>query len=35
MVAYKAVNLVKRRQEEFTKNTSRKIQRFGIDKRVD
>jgi len=35
MVAYKAVNLVKRRQEEFTKNTSRKIQRFCIDKRVD
>lgn len=35
MVAYKAVNLVKLRQEEFTKNTSRKIQRFCIDKRVD
>ena len=35
MVSYKHVNLVKVRQEEFVKNTSRKIQRFNIDKKVD
>ncbi len=35
MVSYKAVQLVKLRAEEFPKNTTRKIQRFHIDKRVD
>lgn len=34
-VAYKAVNMVKIRYEEFPKNTSRKIVRFGIDKSID
>ena len=34
-VSYKAVNLVKIRNEEFVKNTSRKILRFNIDKSVD
>ncbi len=35
MVAYKAVQLVKLRTDEFPKNTTRKIQRFHIDKRID
>ncbi len=35
MPSYKYVNLVKVRQDEFMKNTSRKIQRFNIDKRID
>ena len=34
-VAYKAINRVKIRNEEFMKNTSRKITRFSIDKRID
>ncbi|KNY29206.1 AMP-dependent synthetase/ligase [Pseudobacteroides cellulosolvens] len=32
MVSYKAVKMVKIRQEEFKKNTSKKILRFAIDK---
>lgn len=35
MVAYKAVNLVRLRDSEFEKNTSRKIMRFQIDKSID
>ena len=35
MVGYKAVGLVKIRNEEFIKNTSRKITRFNIDKNID
>lgn len=35
MVSYKAVKFVKIRNEEFTKNTSRKILRFVIDKSID
>ncbi|HEX3029023.1 MAG TPA: AMP-binding protein [Clostridia bacterium] len=35
MVSYKAVKFVKIRNEEFTKNTSRKILRFAIDKSID
>ena len=35
MVGYKAVGLVKIRNEEFVKNTSRKITRFNIDKNID
>lgn len=35
MISYKAVGLVKIRNEEFTKNTSRKILRFAIDKTID
>ncbi len=35
MVAYKKIGLVKIRDEEFTKNTSRKIVRFKIDKFID
>lgn len=35
MVSYKAVGLVKIRQTEFMKNTSRKITRFSIDKSID
>ena len=35
MVIYKAVNLVKIRGEEFSKNTSKKILRFCIDKSID
>ena len=35
MVGYKAVGLVKIRNEEFVKNTSRKITRFNIDKSID
>ena len=35
MVSYKAVNHVKLRAEEFPKNTTRKIQRFHIDKHID
>lgn len=35
MVSYKAVNLVRLRQEEFLKNTSKKIVRFNIDKSID
>ncbi len=35
MVSYKAVKLVKIRQEEFKKNTSRKILRFAIDKSIE
>ena len=35
MVSYKAVKMVKIRNEEFPKNTSRKILRFAIDKNID
>ncbi len=35
MISYKAVNLVKIREMEFPKNTSRKILRFEIDKSID
>jgi long-chain acyl-CoA synthetase len=35
MVSYKSVKMVKIRYEEFKKNTSRKILRFTIDKRID
>ena len=35
MAPYKAVGLVKIRNEEFIKNTSRKITRFNIDKSID
>jgi long-chain acyl-CoA synthetase len=35
MVGYKAVGMVKIRNEEFVKNTSRKITRFNIDKNID
>ena len=35
MVSYKAVGLVKIREEEFYKNTSRKIIRYKIDKTID
>ena len=35
MIAYKAVNLVKLRDSEFEKNTSKKIMRFQIDKSID
>lgn len=35
MVSYKAVKMVKIRNEEFRKNTSRKILRFAIDKNID
>ena len=35
MVSYKAVNMVKIRNQEFPKNTSRKILRFAIDKNID
>ncbi len=35
MVSYKAVNVVKLRDEEFIKNTSKKILRFEIDKSID
>ncbi len=35
MVSYKAVKMVKIREEEFLKNTSRKILRFAIDKSID
>jgi long-chain acyl-CoA synthetase len=35
MVSYKAVNVVKLREEEFVKNTSKKILRFEIDKSID
>jgi long-chain acyl-CoA synthetase len=35
MVSYKAVKKVKIREEEFRKNTSRKILRFEIDKSID
>ena len=35
MVGYKAVGMVKIRNEEFIKNTSRKITRFNIDKNID
>jgi len=35
MVSYKAVGAVKIRNEEFIKNTSRKIIRFKIDKTID
>ncbi len=35
MVSYKAVNMVRLRNEEFPKNTSRKIIRFRIDKSID
>ena len=34
-VSYKAVAKVKIRNEEFPKNTSRKITRFKLDKTVD
>ncbi len=34
-VSYKKVGKVKIREEEFPKNTSRKIQRFKIDKSID
>jgi len=35
MVPYKAVKMVKIRNEEFTKNTSKKILRFAINKSID
>ena len=35
MPSYKAVKCVKLRDEEFQKNTSRKITRFSIDKTID
>jgi long-chain acyl-CoA synthetase len=35
MVSYKAVKMVKIRNEEFKKNTSKKILRFAIDKNID
>lgn len=35
MVSYKAVKVVKIRQEEFQKNTSRKILRYAIEKSID
>ena len=35
MAPYKAVGMVKIRNEEFIKNTSRKITRFNIDKNID
>lgn len=35
MVSYKAVNMVRLRDEEFPKNTSRKIVRFRIDKSIE
>jgi long-chain acyl-CoA synthetase len=35
MASYKAVKMVKIRNEEFTKNTSRKILRFAINKNID
>jgi long-chain acyl-CoA synthetase len=35
MVSYKAVRLVKIRNEEFKKNTSKKILRLAIDKSID
>jgi len=35
MVSYKAVGQVKLRDEEFEKNTSKKIVRFRIDKSVE
>ena len=34
-VSYKAVNMVRIREEEFPKNTSKKIVRFRIDKSID
>jgi long-chain acyl-CoA synthetase len=35
MAPYKAVKRVKLRDVEFDKNTSRKITRFSIDKKID
>ena len=35
MVSYKAVGSIKLRDEEFPKNTSKKITRFAIDKSID
>lgn len=35
MTSYKAVKMVKIREDEFQKNTSRKILRFAIDKNID
>ncbi len=35
MVSYKAVKKIKIREEEFQKNTSKKILRFAIDKAID
>ena len=35
MPSYKAVKRVKLRDVEFQKNTSRKITRFSIDKKID
>lgn len=35
MVSYKAIKMVRIRNEEFKKNTSRKILRFAIDKNID
>lgn len=35
MVSYKAIKMVKIRNEEFPKNTSRKILRFKIDKKIE
>ena len=34
MISYKRVGLVKLRDTEFEKNTSRKIQRFKIDRSI-
>ncbi len=35
MVAYKAIGQIKIREEDFDKNTSRKIKRYAIDKTID
>ena len=35
MAPYKKVGMVKVRKTEFTKNTSKKITRFSIDKSID
>jgi len=35
MAPHKAIKMVRIRQEEFQKNTSRKIQRFAINKNID
>ena len=35
MAPYKKVGMVKVRKTEFTKNTSKKITRFSIDKAID
>jgi len=35
MVSYKAVKMIKIRDTEFKKNTSKKILRFAINKSID